>query len=989
MAAVLASAYDYDKQLNEDVSANSETSSRGSFAYLDYADDDHEGDDNVGNDDETDVSFGYTKSSAISNTSSSLDEASDVDSTREHGSSRSQKAGRNNNNPSPSVRPQPTTTWGSKKENDKAERAIQRTRRRRYELCCELLISSSELLLLEKGVARGFLPMLSRILVPSRWDGQHSNATKSTGSGLPPRSQSAATMSGSAPPSPGERIRRPSVPPQMVDRYNTQHSEATMESWIDTEKSTDTTENKKEYESEELDKEDVLRPFLESMTPGSGFRCLSMLLLQHLLTSKVGYDARIRHVVKKLGVIVLLHDMGTDPIEHELFHGTEGGDDIPSFKAMMTHATRKFESLERSIARRLIRLSKTSQDTKGHKANLSEKDNSQDEGLTKEKIMRGLKIGSAGVVAGTLFAVTGGLAAPQIAMGVSAFLGSTAVATVAVSVLTHAAVVSTIFGVGGGGLAAYKMQRRTQGLTEFEFRKESGDRLYSGGDSERNGKMELDAELFTTVCISGWLRDNHDYQRPWGLHPTRPRLVDRLELLERFYSIHRPDHLPNCPRVLADWKGEEKNLWSLLREKYGSDPDHLFPLNDGPRLRGSLTLDQEEVLDAMFVELGLNSVDPKKPLSHVKDSRTPFERMRETLEHQRQKMAHWSVRNVESGHGPSATSNIFQNPQSEASRPEGTWDRPKKAVDTDEYEVPKHLATVWDYSTTYGGELYTVRWESLLLKTICDCVMDLAMDVVSGATREILKATILSTLLTAVVLPSYLLNAANMIDGDWTLAVERADQAGEELARSLLLSRAGQRPVTLIGFSFGARIIYACLKELAKLQEEWEDYHGILDQNKELTPSEQRYFAKLDSKFKGMREPASIVEDAVIMGLPNHLSLASWKACRQVVGGRLVNCYSNKDLILSLMFQAKRFSPGIQTILKPVCGTCEVSEPGVENIDVSDLVLGHQDYCLHTGKILERVKLGEPLRQRRGKLSFPRGTTGGETGPFKASSSIG
>ena len=981
MAAILASAYDYDK-LDEDASACSETSSRGSFAYLEYADDDHEGDENVGNDNETEASYGCTRMSTTSNTS--LDDASDVDSTREHGSTNSQKGGRrNNNNQSEFSRPQPTTGWGGKKDHDKAQRAIQRTRRRRYELCCELLMSSSELLLLEKSVARGFLPMLSRVLLPNRGDRHSSNTTKSTGSGLPPKSQSVATMSRSGPASPTERIRPRPGPPPTVDRYNSHTSPSTMELWTEAEKSTDTAENTKDYETEELDKEDVLRPFLESMTPGSGFRCLSMLLLQHLLTSKVGYDARIRHVVKKLGVTVLLHDMGTDPIEHELFHGTESDDNFPSYTAMMTHATRKFESLERSIARRLIRLSKTSQDSKGHKTNLSEKDNSQDEGLTKEKIMRGLKIGSAGVVAGTLFAVTGGLAAPQIAMGVSAFLGSTAVATAAVSVLTHAAVVSTIFGVGGGGLAAYKMQRRTQGLTEFEFRKESGDRLQSAADSESNGKMELDAELFTTVCISGWLRDNHDYQRPWGLHPTRPRLVDRLELLERFYSIHRPDHLPNCPRVLADWKGEEKNLWSLLREKYGSDPDHLFPLHDGPRLRGTLTLDQEEALDAMFVELGLNSVAPNKPLSHVKDTRTPFERMRETLEYQRQKMAHWSVRSLESGHGPSGSSSIFRYPRTEESGPEGSGDRPKNVVDTEEYEAPKHLATVWDYSTTYGGELYTVRWESMLLKTICDCVMDLAMDVVSGATREILKATILSTLLTAVVLPSYLLNAANMIDGDWTLAVERADQAGEELARSLLLSRAGQRPVTLIGFSFGARIIYACLKELAKLQEEWEDYHDMIDHDKELTPSEQRYFAKLGTKFKGMREPSSVVEDAVIMGLPNHLSLTSWRACRQVVGGRLVNCYSNKDLILSLMFQAKRFSPGIQTILKPVCGTCEVREPGVENIDVSDLVLGHQDYCLHTGKILERVKLGEPLRQRRVKLSSSHGTagTGSETGP--------
>jgi Protein of unknown function (DUF726) len=246
--------------------------------------------------------------------------------------------------------------------------------------------------------------------------------------------------------------------------------------------------------------------------------------------------------------------------------------------------------------------------------------------------------------------------------------------------------------------------------------------------------------------------------------------------------------------------------------------------------------------------------------------------------------------------------------------------------------------------------------------------MDMAMDVVSGATKHILKQTILSTLLAAVVWPSYLLNVANMIDGDWTLAVERAEQAGKELARTLLFSRAGHRPVTLVGFSFGARVIYCCLKELARLQDDWEDFQELSRLDLENKYADEKRFAKLKKIFNGMREPASVVEDAILMGLPNHLSLLSWKGCRQVVGGRLVNCFSTKDLILSLMFQAKRFSGGSLNngvggfFLKPVCGTCPVSEPGVENIDVSDLVSGHQDYCLVTGKILERVHHGQPLR---------------------------
>lgn len=524
--------------------------------------------------------------------------------------------------------------------------------------------------------------------------------------------------------------------------------------------------------------------------------------------------------------------------------------------------------------------------------------------------------------------------------------------------LSSTAVVTTIFGVGGGSLAAFKMQRRTQGLTEFEIRKET--KQLGGGEHN-----DIEAELFSTICISGWLRDKFDFQRPWGLHPTNPRLYNRLELLQRFYSIHSPDHVPKCERILASWEGEERELWAILHEKYGCTPDHLFPLDDGAKIRGALSLEQEEVLDQIFVELGYNSAAPKQDRRGSKQA-TPFERMQQS----------WGNRNREEGklrsrvRNPDRTKPSFHRYNSTQSH---SGEEPKGNGDSEptENQPPKHLATVWDYSTTYGGELYTVRWESELLQKLCDCVVDMAMDVVTGATRQILKQTVLHTLLSAVIWPSYLLSAANVIDGDWTLAVERADQAGIELARSLLFSRAGRRPVVLIGFSFGARVIYSCLKELARLQEDWEDYQELKEPKEGQTKNREDALrlAKLHRKFDGMREPASVVEDAIIMGLPNHLSISSWKGCRQVVAGRLVNCYSTKDLILSLMFQAKRsslgsFNPsqGMGSILKPVCGTCPVPLSGVENIDISDLVSGHEDYCLVTGKILERARHGQPLK---------------------------
>lgn len=273
----------------------------------------------------------------------------------------------------------------------------------------------------------------------------------------------------------------------------------------------------------------------------------------------------------------------------------------------------------------------------------------------------------------------------------------------------------------------------------------------------------------------------------------------------------------------------------------------------------------------------------------------------------------------------------------------------------------KKTLVLWDYEAEFGGELYTVRWETDLLMELCDSVTDLAVDLVGNAAREILKQTALSTLISAIAWPYGLVRAANMIDGTWTLAIERADLAGIELARSLLESQAGHRPVTLVGFSMGARTIYSCLKELARHQELWEQQQQASRSKVEkrfVHGKSRSHSKKKEDRINYSREPASIVEDAILMGTPNHLSLSSWVACRCVVAGRLVNCYSSTDLILSLMFQIKRFAGA----LRPVCGVSPVNVHGVENYDVSPFISAHSDYCLMTGQILRMIRHGQPYR---------------------------
>ena len=196
-----------------------------------------------------------------------------------------------------------------------------------------------------------------------------------------------------------------------------------------------------------------------------------------------------------------------------------------------------------------------------------------------------------------------------------------------------------------------------------------------------------------------------------------------------------------------------------------------------------------------------------------------------------------------------------------------------------------------------------MRWESLLLLELCDSVTDMAVDFVGNATKEILKHSALSALISAVSLPIALVNVANMIDGAWTLAVERSEEAGVEFADIFVSRGAGRRPIMLVGFSMGAWAVYACLKRLVVLQEEWE-------------ASDRR---------DGRREPASVVEDAAVMGRPNPGSPASWRVIRGVVAGRLVNCYSTRAWIVGLMFQYKR-PAGLG---RAACGTSPVDVAGV------------------------------------------------------------
>ncbi len=115
-----------------------------------------------------------------------------------------------------------------------------------------------------------------------------------------------------------------------------------------------------------------------------------------------------------------------------------------------------------------------------------------------------------------------------------------------------------------------------------------------------------------------------------------------------------------------------------------------------------------------------------------------------------------------------------------------------------------------------------------------------------------------------------------LIDNPWNNALDRAKAAGSVLADVLIQRHLGVRPMTLIGFSLGARVIFYALVELAK------------------------------------QKAYGIVQDVFILGTTVTASSKTWCETRSVVSGRYVNAFARNDWVLNYLFRAT--SGGVGTV---------------------------------------------------------------------------
>jgi len=210
-------------------------------------------------------------------------------------------------------------------------------------------------------------------------------------------------------------------------------------------------------------------------------------------------------------------------------------------------------------------------------------------------------------------------------------------------------------------------------------------------------------------------------------------------------------------------------------------------------------------------------------------------------------------------------------------------------------------------------EGFALRWELEALMKLGNSMDSFVKSAAwNYAKGQIIKRTIFGAL-SAGLWPLGLLKISSIIDNPFSVAKVRAEKAGEVLADALINRVQGERPVTLIGYSLGARLIFSCLQTLAD------------------------------------RKAFGLVESVVFLGSPCPSDPADWRRIRSVVSGRVVNVFSTNDYILAFLYRTSSIQLGVAG-LEPVLGV-----HGVQNIDVSELVNGHLRYRYLTGSILKKI----------------------------------
>eukprot|EP01132_Coremiostelium_polycephalum_P001350 gene1350-1705_t len=167
------------------------------------------------------------------------------------------------------------------------------------------------------------------------------------------------------------------------------------------------------------------------------------------------------------------------------------------------------------------------------------------------------------------------------------------------------------------------------------------------------------------------------------------------------------------------------------------------------------------------------------------------------------------------------------------------------------------------------GEVYTIDWETKLLHSLHQSLKDYKTKVEDSSSF----AKFTTKMMHDAILPSAsLLEAGSIISTCWGKVKDRSQKAGKLLADEIIARRFGRRPITLVGVSMGARMLFFCLLELAE------------------------------------KKAYGFIENVILIGAPAPVDIQKWVKIRKIVAGRLVNCYSPTDLLLQYCYESNNIT---------------------------------------------------------------------------------
>mmetsp|Transcript_7391 Transcript_7391/g.11012 ORF Transcript_7391/g.11012 Transcript_7391/m.11012 type:complete len:807 (+) Transcript_7391:53-2473(+) len=525
------------------------------------------------------------------------------------------------------------------------------------------------------------------------------------------------------------------------------------------------------------------------------------------------------------------------------------------------------------------------------------------------------KVGGASLAAGVVVAATAGVAAPFVAAALagSTFWGAGAAAALASST----GVVALAFGSAGGGLAGYRMKRRVANLTDFEFIADC-DKAPRGG---------------TAVLIPGSLGHVHDCAAVMGL-PV-PKDTPLLYRLRRALAVQntRYPQLVSQAEAIAFWrrcgcedeKSDSDNESKLASALY--DGDATRTVDAEPSIASDDLENDEEIATAIFKKLGSDtSTEDDAELSA---EAVVIENLFFSVTNQN---TNEDTRDEAEPPTPLEVvkaSQLFKDALQEADLVKEEQVESETLSSTRlEKKAESNDPPLWWWRQIMGPalglEAVGLVWERELLVEVSNSMDAMTASLATSGTQEAIiygaAASTAAAILSSLVLPIALVRATKYIDSTWTIGVERADAAGIALADALCDTRA--RPITLIGYSLGARVIFSCLRELAKREKE------------------------IHSSTNCKESFCGIVEDAILLGAPipasfgtvrNAADLDPWEDAASVVAGRLVNAYSNNDLVLALLYRSQSWATRI-------AGLHPLRRQSVRDFDITDYVQTHNDY---------------------------------------------